>query len=151
MIELRKFKAQDMLDLLDRGVQEDMTGLVSDCVCQIAHEREKQIGSRTAAVNDVPIASAGVEILHEGVGEMWGMFSTDVDAFVMPLCRILREVVKKIIEVNRLHRLQCHVRTDFWRGLRLVQFLGFEEEGIARMYTPHKYDCYLFSMVSKNG
>lgn len=47
-----------------------------------------------------------------------------------------------------MHRLEAHVRTDFYPGMRLMELLGFKSEGIAVSFGPDKSDHISYARIA---
>jgi len=146
MIEVIPYEASHLFELMDRGILECC---VSNCSynIELAKNREDDIGSVTAVLDSEILACAGAKHLWPGVGDLWALFSPEVDNHKIEIARLTKKVLDDIMELGKFHRIQCHVKSNYYRGLRLAQFLGFDEEGLARKYTVNGEDCYLFSIV----
>lgn len=141
------YESGHMMELVAKGCMECVRVEVDETVEVLARKRALDIGASTVLHNGEVIACAGVQELWPGIGEIWSLFSLSTDEHYIQVSRIARDVVENIMGSGRIRRLQCHVRMDFYRGLRLAQFLGFTEEGIAKGFDPNGEDCYLFGMV----
>lgn len=147
MITIINYNWTHMMALGEDGLQECLDPVLDEEAEKLARHRELAGPARTAIINQQILACSGIEIIWPGVAELWALFSRESDHYFMELGRICKNVVAGFMVEAKLHRIQCHVREDFWRGLRLAQFLKFTEEGIARKYTPDGRDCITFSIV----
>ena len=94
------------------------------------------------------ICFAGVNYLRPGVGEVW-----IVDGYLIPTCKlgffraIHRLIERYLFQGKELHRVQMGVRTNFEKGCKFAEKLGFEREGIMKQYCNDKQDYYLYARV----
>ena len=146
MIELIPYEAAHLFELMEQGIIECCPSS-SPYNIELAKSREDDIGSVTAVLDGQILACSGAKQVWPGVGELWATFSPQVDDHKVEIARLTRTVLDDIMTLGKFHRIQCHVVSNFYRGLRMAQFLGFDEEGIARKYTMNAEDCYLFSIV----
>jgi len=147
MIDLVKFEAKHMISLIENGVIEcGIRAESNDYVRNIAKERESEGTSMTGIEDGTILGCYGVDELWPGVGEFWAMFSPAIKDRSMEVCRLIASEVDRM--AAKFHRVQCHVRTDFFASLRMIQFLKFEEECICRKYTQDGSDCFQYSRVA---
>lgn len=148
MIEVKPFKASDMLWVIDHGVKElNLRATPTDEMKALAKEREESGTCVTGWVDGEIIGIAGLDKLWEGVGNMWMMLTPLVDKHLKESYKCIRQGMKKLIEENNLRRIQSYGRTDFPECHILFDHLGFKAEGIARKYTPDGVDCVMYAKV----
>lgn len=93
------------------------------------------------------IACAGIFPIWEGVAEAWFLGSQHMYDFDIQITRALVKGLPEWMEKYNLHRVQANVREDWPKARRWAKFLGMEEEGIMRSYTPDKHDFIRFARV----
>ena len=91
----------------------------------------------------------GVQVKWRGVGLLWLMMCSDfkenIDSGRALL--IMKRKIDWLIEKNNLHRAEASVRVDFPEAIKMVEFLGFEREGLMKQYFPDKSDGILYAKV----
>ncbi len=143
MIELVPFEAKHMIELFGNGVIEcGVQAVNNDYVNRVALEREQEGLAMTGLDNGV-LGCYGIDELWPGVGEFWAMFSPDIADRQFEVCRLIKSEIERLGE--KYHRVQCHIRSDFYASLRMVQWLDFNEECICEKYTQDGVDCYQYS------
>lgn len=151
MIEVKDFKAEDMLWVIDHGVLEvNLRAEPNEEMKKAAQDREKSGKCVTGWVDGEIIGVAGIDMMWKGCGEIWLMLTPAIYGHMKDGYRCIRDGMKKLIDVNNLRRVQSHGRVDFPACHNLFKHLGFEVEGKAKGYTFDGVDCILYAKV-KNG
>lgn len=148
MIEIRPFRAEDMLYVIEHGIKE--VGLKSQATKELvkaAEEREKSGTCITGRVNGEIIGVAGIDPIWEGVGEIWMMLTPYVDKNIKEVYKCIREGIKKLIDECKLRRVESYGRVDFPQCHVLFKHLGFKVEGKKEAYTPDGVDCVMYAKV----
>ncbi len=146
MIDLIPFEAGHMIKLIGEGVIEcGVRSVDSEIVRRLATEREAEGNAMTGLDDNTVLGCYGIDEMWPGVGEFWALFSPDIIARSIEVCRLIKSEVERMsIEY---HRVQCHIRNDFYSSLRMIQWLGFNEDCICKKYTQDSADCYQYSRV----
>ena len=148
MIEIKPFKADDMLYVISHGVLE--VGLRSDPTDElrkIAKEREDSGKCITGWVDEEIVGVAGIDPIWEGVGDVWLMLTPAIYSNVKETYRCIKEGLQKLIEDNNLRRVQSYGRVDFAPCHVLFKHLKFKVEGMAKKYSPDGVDCIMYAKV----
>ncbi len=146
MIDLIPFEAGHMLTIIQEGVIEcGIRAAANDFVRETALHREGEGRSMTGIEDGKVLGCYGVDLLWPGVAEFWAMFSPDIEKRSIEVCRLIKSEVDRLAE--DYHRVQSHVRFDFWSALRMMQWLGFREECLCRKFTQDGADCYQFARI----
>ena len=150
--DIRPFKAEDMIEIIETGIKEfGLDHLSAEDVRELAEAREKNGQCITGWVDDKICACGGIDIMWEGVGEVWIMMSPTVDSYGMrariDALDIIRDGLDKLIEDNKLWRCQAWGRIGFDRAHTLFKHLGFKAEGLAKKYAPDGADCILYAKI----
>lgn len=106
----------------------------------------------TVIFDDKIVAVGGMIILWDYVGEMWLMLTKDCKRegiFGMIAFETIKNKVDELIEEYKIRRAQCTIRTDFPKAKRMIEALGFEQEGLLRNYTPDGCNVWLYARLSK--
>lgn len=98
----------------------------------------------TLFVDDIPIVSGGIFIVHDGVGEAWMFFARKASEFPILVMSKIKKYIKEIMERNSLVRLQAAVLSNFKSGNRIAEVLGFINE------TPNGMKNYRKNRTSYN-
>jgi len=105
----------------------------------------------TAIFDDKIVGIGGMIILWEGVGEMWIMLTKDCKkegVFGIVAFETIKNKVDELIKKYKIRRAQCTVRIDFPKAKKMVEALGFKQEGIMKKYTPDSCDVGLFARIT---
>jgi hypothetical protein len=102
----------------------------------------------SALWNGKLIAVGGMIILWEGVGEAWLMLSKDFNGMSnIAVLLGLRKQLNKMVEDNKLWRVQAMVRPDVPKAVEMIEYFGFEKEGLLKKYCPDGGDAYVYSKI----
>ena len=96
------------------------------------------------------VGVGGCQIKWEGVGLLWLMLTADCrksDVFGIIALHAIRNKMNELIEKNNLWRAEATVRIDFPKAIKMIEFFGFQREGLMRMYCPDKGSVYLYSKI----
>lgn len=108
--------------------------------------------SYTARTGDGKIiGSAGVFVVHPGLGEAWVLQGALVHRHATWFHRTIKRVLLDIARQFELHRVQAHVDTYFEDGQRWMRLLGFHAEGVLEKFGPDKHDYITWVMFPKGG
>ena len=97
------------------------------------------------------VGVGGLQVKWEGVGLLWLILTADCKKhgfFGLIALRAIEDKMNYLIERNNLWRAEAAVRTDFPQAIKMIEFLGFQREGLMRQYCPDKADSYLYSKIS---
>ena len=148
MIEVKPFKAEDMLWVLEHGVKEfGFKTVPNEELKTMAKEREASGKCITGWVDGEIIGVAGIDLLWENVGDIWLMLTPLIHKHLKEGYKCIREGMKKLIDEHKLRRVQSYGRVDFPACHILFKHLGFKVEGMAKKYTSDGVDCILYSKV----
>jgi len=151
MIEVKPLKAEDILFVIENGVKEvGLKATPTDEMKALAKEREESGMCFTGWVDGEIIGIAGLDKLWEGVGNMWMMLTPLIDKHLKESYRCILKGMKKLIDENKLRRVQSYGRVDFPECHILFEHLGFKVEGLARKYTPDGVDAIMYAKVKND-
>ncbi len=104
--------------------------------------------SFTGLWNGDRVGVGGVVILWEGVGELWLILSKDFKGLGKVAALVaIQDKIEEIIKENNLRRIQAAVRTDFPQAVKMIEYFGFEREGLLKQYCPDKGDVYVYARI----
>lgn len=112
-----------------------------------AARREGSWPAVTLFDGETPMASAGIEDIREGVGELWMYVSIHASRIPKTLAIYSRRVLGGWWEAYGYIRLQALVNADSRVGRRFVEHLGLEPEGTLRRYGPLGNDQIMYARV----
>ena len=101
----------------------------------------------TGVIDGEIIACGGIYPIWENVGEAWFLGTDYVNKYPIIVTKTIRKYLKDLMFNNKLHRVQAHVRSDWDRANRWIEFLGMQKEGVVRKFSPDGRDHILFSKV----
>lgn len=108
---------------------------------------EQTINGYAALLDDKPIAIGGVHKLWDGVAEGWFIMGKYGKYYPIRLARIVKIMVKTMINDNKLFRLQASVCLNDKKALRFAKWLQFKEEGIMHKFGPDGVDYMRYAWV----
>jgi hypothetical protein len=136
-----------MLWLVEHGAKEgSLKGYSRSQIAELAEEREKGDNCYTAWHDSEIIACGGMDLLWEGVGQVW-IIMPEKTRHAKSLFRLFKNKLDYLTKKNNLWRVQAYARIGLDESHTLLRHLGFETEGIMRKYTPDKADCILYAKV----
>ena len=145
---IRKFKADDMIYILEKGVNEfGLKMLGDDHIKELAQAREDNGQCITGLVNSELVGCGGIDLMWPGVGEVWVMLTYDIEKYSKEAYAVIKRGLGKLIKDNNLRRTQAWGRIGFDKSHTLFRHLGFKPEGIARKYGPDGTDYILYGLV----
>ncbi len=104
----------------------------------------------TVIYEDKIVAVGGLQVRWEGVGLLWLMLTSECKKHGIHGVRALyaiRDKTDELIAKNNLHRAEAAIRTDFPQAIKMIEYFGFEREGLMRESCPDKSDAYLYSRI----
>jgi hypothetical protein len=132
MIEMRLSQTDDFAPILQATTQESFGGTeVMDFALQ-----HLDIFSYTWTLNEEPIAAAGIQVLWEGVGRAWAIFTPAVLGHGITLARDVKMCLESIESERSLHRIEMDILIDEYSHQRFAQWLGFQKESVMVGYGP---------------
>lgn len=75
-------------------------------------------------------------------GLVWGLLAGGIGATMTPIHRIVR----RALDTSSLRRIEAHVAIEHEAGLRWIEMLGFEREGVMRAFWQGR-DFALYAKV----
>ena len=106
--------------------------------------------SYTALWDGKIVGVGGIAMMWKGVGELWLILTKDSNragAHGLVAFDAIRKKIDEIIEENNIIRAQAIARLDFPKAIDMLTWLGFENEGRLRKYTPDGCDVYRFARI----
>lgn len=133
------FKVEHLTDL--DGVQGYASEITPDYLGLIAKHP-----AYTAFYDGKPVGAGGIIIPWHGVGEAWSITLPGAAQCPRAFLEWARVGLRRIIDANKLHRVQCSVLEDYKAGRRWVVALGFKPECLLRFSGPNKENSIQFVM-----
>ncbi len=95
----------------------------------------------SAVVDDRIIGCAGIVGQFMGHGILWGAIAQDAGPHFVRMHR----AACRLLEIQRLRRIEATTEVDFEEGCRWLELLGFQREGRMSKYGPDGEDHYLYA------
>lgn len=99
----------------------------------------------TAFINEEIIGLGGFRKYWQGVYECWIMVKSP-EAFYNYKIEVIK-FIKRQFDSLEAHRLQATSLVENQKDARLLQFLGFELEGVLNKYGPDRQDYLMWALV----
>ena len=106
--------------------------------------------SYTALWDGKIVGVGGAAMLWESNWEFWLILSKDSNragAHGLVAFDAIRKKIDEIIEDNNIVRAQATARLDNPKAIDMLIWLGFENEGRLRKYTPDRCDVFRFARI----
>lgn len=148
MIKVEPYEPDHAHAILSRNVRECDLWLSSYPEWEETTKLWKDGGpAETVTFDGEPICCAGIVLLGWNRGEAWALLSTIFYSHVRACYRIIKDRLSGMIKENGLVRVQTLVAPDFVEGSRLVEHLGFNQEGLLKKYGPNHEDLLIYGRV----
>lgn len=139
-LAIRSYKAEDGVELYTRlGTKEDPSD-----IRQWAEEVEDGLVADTVVYEGQVVACAGITSVLKGVGQCWAVYSLDIGRYHIDPQIARNRIVAAMIKHN-LRRVQATARIDYPAASSYLRYLGFEREGVMKMFEPDGTDAYLYA------
>jgi len=103
--------------------------------------------SFTAISNNRPIVSAGMKMVWGKVAEGWVIGTDEMWKHPISVAKIIKRDFARIAKEQDIERIQTAVRKDFKTGIRFVEWLGFEREGLMKKWGFDGTDQYMYARI----
>ena len=104
----------------------------------------------TAIFKDEIVAVGGIVIHWPGMAEVWMIITNHCNKnglYGIVTLGAIREKMEELIKDNNIIRAQATVRIDFPVAKKMIEFLGFQQEGLLRQYCPDRCDAYRYAKI----
>ena len=140
MLKLRPFKIDDVLQ-----VQLDYE-LGREGRCNLVEH--PNIDDFTLEDDEEILAVGGAHILWPGVAEAWGLVSPSGKKHGRLFARYAKRRFEGMLKENDIKRMQAPIHATDESGMRFVEWLGFEKEGLMRKYGLQGEDYVRVARIS---
>jgi RimJ/RimL family protein N-acetyltransferase len=144
---LRPFKPEDAIEILGYPKQPGLE--LTDQTRLWAEIKAVRGPAVTGIVDGKIIGCSGIEIMWTGVGEIWGLFVSDISDYTMEFVRESKHLVDEWQKEYNLVRIQAPMREDFKEGIRFIKWFGFKKEFTMRKYHPDGTNAIMYSKVGE--
>lgn len=93
------------------------------------------------------VAVGGVDMLWDGVGEMWSLFGARSVSVKIALHKMVRTQIRLLIAELALYRLQAVVLATDPVAVRYIETLGFVREALLKAYFPYRQDGIMYARL----
>jgi len=103
----------------------------------------------TVIKDDKIVSVFGIVPMWDGVAEIWFMPTKDILDSKIKAYLFIKKTFEKTIKEHNLRRVQATIRTDYPRGKKMIERLGFKNETPEGMreYCPDKCDAWLYARL----
>ena len=149
-INIVPYKLKHFKELIVRPHEESIKDAVrlSDTEWAKAIGREA-IEAYTGYIDGTIFAIGGLNILWEGVGEVWVVGSPNIPASKFSYIKIVKFYLKYFTDKYKLKRVQAQVIKDYEELHRFVKFMGFTYEGTLHNYCGGNLDNCMYAIWEK--
>ena len=140
MLKLRPFKIDDVLQ-----VQLDYE-LGREGRCNLVEH--PNIDAFTLEDDEEILAVGGAHILWPGVAEAWVLVSPSGKKHGRLFARYAKRRFEGMLKENDIKRMQATIHATDESGMRFVEWLGFEKEGLMRKYGLQGEDYVRLARIS---
>ncbi len=144
--QLIKFESKHIPQMEPRLWDEASVLGIKD-VSQFTKIYESQGMSFTAMVDSKPIASGGVFVVWQGLGEAWTFTTKEVEKNPLFFHRSAYKVLHETIKEFDLRRVQTTVMEGHTTSQAWLERLGFVEESRMPLYGPEGQTYIRFAML----
>lgn len=95
----------------------------------------------------VVISIFGGAFLWPGVVEIWALTTELVHKYPKAFHSTVKGILSIYPKILKVHRIQCTVHTDNKRAAKWIERLGFEKEGVYKMYGADKSDFIRYAKI----
>ena len=142
------FKKEHAFDILDRNVKESDAWISGNGNFETFVESWKDGGPAYSLIIDNKIVMcAGVFLLGWNRGEAWVLASNDFKAYKKTCFKSIMYKLEEIVFIEKLKRVQATVDPEYTEGIRFLEHLGFEREGLLKSFGPRNEDLLIFGKV----
>lgn len=96
---------------------------------------------------DKLVAVGGVDMMWDGVGEMWSLFGARSSSNKLALHKLVKKQISFLVRELALYRIQAVVLASDQTALRYVEALGFIREAFLKAYFPFKQDGVMYARL----
>lgn len=94
-----------------------------------------------------PVAVGGIYEIWEKVGEAFALISAEAVKYPKSLFKFFSINMEIGIEAGEYNRVQAAVKSDFEKGIRFVERLKFNQEGLMKYWGPDGSDYFMYARV----
>lgn len=91
----------------------------------------------------------GIILVHSGVGHIWMAMSDDLEDNKKTFYKLMKQLIKPLMNRNNLHRIQADISTKYPQWLNWVERYGFVNEGIMKAYGIDRTDYYRVAYIKQ--
>ena len=146
-IELVPYKLAHFKQLIVRPHEEGIKEAVKLSDTEWAKAIGKEaVEAYTGYIDGVAFAIGGLNILWDGVGEVWVIGSPTIPAQKFSYVKIVKFYLKYFREKYKLKRVQAQVIKEYEMLHRFTKYLGFKYEGTLHNYCGGTLDNCMYAI-----
>jgi hypothetical protein len=148
MIDTIPYEPFHAYQILEEGIRENDLWLTQFKDFEIMAKGWKDGGpAYTITIDGEVAACAGLVLLGWSRAEAWTLFSSIFKSNYRACYKIIKSKLEELIELNFLRRVQSLADPEYKEGIRFLEHLGFEKEGLLRKYGPNGEDLIMFGRI----
>ena len=145
-IEVRDYKKEDAYTILNKNIREHDAQDTSEFETY-AELWGKEGPAYTIVVDGEVVFCGGVVNIGWNRGEAWTLMSKLFYKYPKTCFKICRNQLNKVIEEHKFARVQALVDPKLYGGVRFMEHLGFEKEGLLKKYGPQSEDMWMMGRI----
>jgi hypothetical protein len=140
-----EFLKSEHLKKIDPVTSKSELSIISGPIRQ-AEKAGTLLGFSLFSDNEI-IVIGGIYRMWEGVGEAFSVMSKNAYKYPKALFSAFARNIETGITAGKYRRLQATVKADFGAGIRFLERLGFEREGLMRSWGLDGSDYYMYARI----
>ena len=148
-VEVRDYKKEDAYTILHKNIREHDARDVTDFETY-AELWGKEGPAYTIVIDDEIVFCGGVVKIGWNRGEAWTLMSSLFYKYPKTCFKICRNQLNDVIQKHGLKRVQALVDPSLYGGVRFMEHLGFQQEGLLRKYGPKNEDMWMMGRIECN-
>lgn len=141
MIEIKNTLVAE--DILAIELQEEQKGFLCGLTEELLATMQEFPHNYCAFSHGKPVAAFGLIPLTEHRALAWAILSADLKKEMVYLHKKVKEFFDS--GIHGFRRVESTVDVSFSKGVRWVELLGFNREGVMRKYSKNGDDHYLYA------
>lgn len=145
MLNIDFFKLTDILDI--ELEKHDRMLIGNPYIMEGLARNAKMKSGFTTRLNGQVISCAGVSVVFQNRGEIWGVFSPEAKEIKKIMLKETKKHLQMLVLRFELKRLEATARCDWPQAANFLKHLGFECEGRKRKFELDGTDAWLYARV----
>lgn len=144
MIEVATFQTEHLEAITPREVYKNDISLKERFE---EYSKRPSVYSYTLISDGIPVAVFMGNIFYGRICDVIAIVSDKIEENKFGFVRACKKLMKATELSIGIDRFQITVHSDFKKGCRFAEVLGFKKEGVMQKYGPDSKDYYLYARV----